>query len=175
MATYKIDVAHSNINFKVKHMMISTVSGAFTDFDATVITEGDDFSNASIEFSTKVDSISTKNEQRDAHLKSADFFDAESHPEITFKSTSFKKTDDDEFELIGDLTIRGITKSVQLEVEYEGTAVDPYGQVKVGFEIEGKISRKEFGLQWNAVTEAGSIVVSDDVKLALDIQLIQQG
>ncbi len=175
MATYKIDAAHSDINFKVKHMMISTVTGSFTDFDATVTTENEDFANASIEFTAKIDSISTKNEQRDAHLKSADFFDAANHPEISFKSTSFKKTDDDEFELVGDLTIRGITKSVQLEVEYEGTAVDPYGQVKAGFEIKGKISRKEYGLQWNAVTEAGSIVVSDDVKLALDVQLIKQG
>ncbi|MCG9910211.1 MAG: YceI family protein [Flavobacteriales bacterium] len=173
-ATWVIDPTHSNIGFKVKHLMISTVSGEFTKYAGTVTTEGDSFSGASVEFSAEVDSITTQNEQRDGHLKSADFFDAANHPSLTFKSTSFKKEDDDEFEMTGDLTLRGITRSVKLEVEFAGIVQDPYGNTKAGFSLKGKINRKDFGLTWSAVTEAGSIVVSDEIKLAMEVQLVKQ-
>lgn len=174
MTTYKIDAAHSEITFKVKHLMITNVTGSFTKFDATLTTENDDFTNSSISFEADVDSISTNNEQRDGHLKSDDFFGAATHPKLTFTSTSFTKKSDDEYSLVGDLTIKGITKTVELNVEYGGTATDPWGQVKAGFEIAGKINRKDFGLTWGAVTEAGGVVVSDEVKLHLAVQMIKQ-
>lgn len=167
--TWKIDPAHSEIGFKVKHMMISTVSGQLTDFEATATTDNDSFTNADIHFAAKTSSINTGNDGRDNHLRSADFFDAENYPEITFQSKSF----DGEF-LTGNLTIRGITKEIQLSVEFNGIVVDPYGQTKAGFELSGSISRKEYNLTWNAVTEAGSIVVGDQVKLVINVQMIKQ-
>jgi len=166
---WKIDPTHSEVSFKVKHMMISTVTGQFEDFDATVEAEDDTFENAKISFSAKVDSISTKNSDRDAHLKSNDFFNAEEFPALSFKSTFF-----DGSTLIGELTIRDVTKEVVLSVDFNGVAVDPYGQTKAGFELEGKINRKDFGLSWSAVTEAGSIVVADQVKLVVAVQFIKQ-
>jgi polyisoprenoid-binding protein YceI len=174
MSTYKIDTAHSEVTFKVKHLMITNVTGSFTKFDATLEAAAADFSDAKISFEADVDSISTNNEQRDGHLKSEDFFAAEKFPKLSFVSSSFKKVNDAEYVLNGDLTIRGVTKPVELAVEYGGTMTDPYGQVKAGFEIAGKISRKEFGLTWTATTEAGGIVVSDDVKLNLAVQMIKQ-
>ncbi len=174
MSTYKIDAAHSEINFKIKHLMIASVTGNFTGFDATLESPIDSFENASISFSANIDSINTNNAQRDTHLKSADFFDAEQFPTLNFTSTSFTKKNDEEFELVGDLTLKGVTKSITLAVEYGGTTTDFYGQTKAGFEITGKISRKEFGLTWDAVTEAGSVVVSDEVKLILSVQMIKQ-
>lgn len=173
MATYKIDQAHSDIYFKVKHLAISTVIGSFKSFDATLTAGNDDFSDLKVNFEADMDSINTNNEQRDQHLKSADFFDATQFPKLTFHSTSTEK-DDDVLVVKGDLTLHGVTKPITLKAEYNGTVVDPYGQTKVGFEIKGKISRKEFGLTWSAVTEAGSIVVSDDVKLDLNVQFIKQ-
>lgn len=174
MTTYKIDPAHSEITFKVKHLMITNVTGNFTKFDATLNSDAPDFSDAKISFSAEVNSINTNNEQRDEHLKSDDFFGAAAHPELTFTSTSFKHKDNKEFELVGDLTIKGNTKTIALNVEYAGTITDPYGQVKSGFEILGKINRKDFGLTWGAVTEAGGVVVSDEVKLQLNVQMIKQ-
>lgn len=171
MATQKwiVDQSHSDVTFKVRHMMISTVSGIITDFDASIETESEDFKNASFEFSAKIDSINTKNKDRDQHLKSADFFDAENHPEITFKSKSY-----DGEKMIGDMTIRGVTKELVLDVSFNGVAVDGYGQTKAGFEFTGELNRKDFNLNWNAVTEAGSIVVSDKVRLNIDMQFIKQ-
>ncbi len=166
---WSIDPTHSEIAFKVKHMMISTVTGHFEDFTATAKTNGDDFQNATIAFSAKTDSVNTKNTDRDAHLRSDDFFNSEKFPEMRFVSKSFAGG-----ELIGDLTIRDVTKEVVLEAELNGVAVDPYGQTKAGFEIRGEINRKDFGLTWGAITEAGNIVVSDKVKLVLDVQLIKQ-
>jgi polyisoprenoid-binding protein YceI len=174
MSTYKIDAAHSEITFKVKHMMITNVSGNFNKFDATMESAAADFSDASIQFEAEVNSINTNNEQRDGHLKSDDFFAADKFPTLSFKSNSLKLVSGEDYVLSGDLTIRGVTKTVAFAVEYGGTATDPYGQVKSGFEINGKISRKEFGLTWGAVTEAGSVVVSDEVKLHLSVQMIQQ-
>ena len=166
---WKIDNTHSEITFKVKHMMISTVTGHFENFDATINTNDESFDNASFEFNAKIDSINTKNKDRDTHLKSEDFFNSEKFPEMKFVSKSF-----DGQQLIGDLTIIDVTKTVKLDVDLNGIAVDPYGQTKAGFEISGEINRKEFNLTWNAVTEAGSIVVSDKVKLVIDAQFIKQ-
>lgn len=166
---WKIDNAHSDIAFKVKHMMISTVTGHFADFTASAETNGDDFNGAKFEFSAKTDSINTKNNDRDNHLKSNDFFNSAEYPELKFVSKSF-----DGNELVGDMTIRDVTKEITLDVDYNGTAVDPYNQKKAGFEITGTINRKDFGLTWSAVTEAGSVVVSDKIKLAIDAQFIQE-
>ncbi|WP_422081076.1 YceI family protein [Ulvibacterium sp.] len=166
---WNLDTAHSEIGFKVKHMMISTVTGHFEDFNATVTTESDDFSNADFDFVASVGSINTKNADRDNHLKSNDFFSAETYPEMTFKSTSF-----DGEKMTGDLTIRDVTKSIELDVDFNGIAVDPYGQTKAGFEMNATLNRKDFGLTWSAVTEAGSVVVADTVKLVVALQFIKQ-
>lgn len=169
-----LDPTHSEVQFKIKHLVISTVTGSFKTFSASAESNGEDFNDASIEFSLDVNSIDTNQADRDGHLKSADFFDAEKFPKISFKSTSFKNTGDDNYKLTGDLTIKDVTKSVTLDVEHGGIATDFYGNVKAGFDVSGKLSRKEFGLVWNAVTEAGAIVVGDDVKLLINIQLAKQ-
>lgn len=174
MSTYKIDTAHSEISFKVKHLMITNVTGSFTKFDATLTAEAPDFTDAVITFEADVDSINTNNEQRDGHLKSEDFFAAEKYPKLSFVSTGITKINNEKFNLNGNLTIRDITKPIELSVEFGGTMVDPWGQTKSGFEISGTINRKEFGLVWSATTEAGGIVVSDDVKLHLAVQMIKQ-
>jgi len=176
MATvWKLDTTHSEVVFKVKHLVITTVTGHFRSFDGTVETENDtDFSSAKVDFTIDVNSIDTNQADRDGHLKSADFFDAENHPNITFVSTSIEKKSDDEFVLNGDLTIRGTTLPVKFDVEFGGTVTDPYGNFKAGFEVSGKISRKAFGLTWSAVTEAGTVVVSDDVKIQASVQFVKQ-
>lgn len=174
MATWKIDPSHSEITFKVKHLVISTVSGKFQEFEGEVEASADDFSDAKIKFSAQIDSITTGNEQRDGHLKSGDFFDAAGHPALTFQSTSLKKKAGSDYELTGDLTIRGTTRPVTMQVEFGGTQQDFYGNTVAGFELTGKINRQEFGLTWSAVTEAGGVVVSDDVKLAVNVELIKQ-
>ncbi len=173
MATYKLDAAHSDIIFKVKHLMITTVTGQFKKFEATLTAEQEDFSDASISFTADVNSIDTRSEQRDGHLKSDDFFNAEKFPHLKFTSASFVKSGSD-YVVKGDLTIRDITKPIELKTTYNGTMVDPYGQTKIGFEAEGIIKRKEFGLMWDAITEAGGVVVSDDVRLQLHVQFIKQ-
>lgn len=174
LTRWAIDTAHSEILFKVRHMMVSTVTGAFNEFEGFVSSEQEDFTNAEINFSALVSSIDTKNEQRDEHLKSDDFFNAEAFPKMTFSSKSFEKQTDGSYLLTGDLTIRDNTREVALTTYYHGSAVDPYGQTKAGFEISGKINRKDFGLKWGAVTEAGGVVVSDEVRLELNVQLTKQ-
>lgn len=173
MATYKLDPTHSEVTFKVKHMMITNVTGNFSKFDAEMQSDKDDFSDAKVSFEADVNSISTNNEQRDGHLKSEDFFAADKFPKISFQSTEMKKISDDEYRLSGNITVRDVTKPITFNVEYGGTQTDPYGNVKSGFTLAGKISRKEFGLNWNAVTEAGGVVVSDDVKLNAEIQMVK--
>ena len=175
MATqWKIDPAHSEIQFKVKHLMITTVTGYFKQFNLSAETETEEFTTAKkIEFTADIDSIDTNNEQRDTHLKSADFFNAEQHAQLRFEGNRYE-AQGDEAKLHGDLTVRGVTKPVTLNVSFGGTVVDPYGQTKAGFTVSGKISRKEFGLMWNAVTEAGSVVVSDEIKIHAEIQLVKQ-
>jgi len=171
-----VDPAHSEIQFKVRHLMITTVTGYFKKYNIEVETEKeDDFNTASkILFTADIDSIDTNNAQRDTHLKSSDFFNSEEHPQISFEGKRYS-SGGDTATLEGDLTIRGITKSIKLNVEFGGIVVDPYGQTKAGFTIDGKISRKEFGLTWNAVTEAGQVVVSDEIKIHCEVQLVRQG
>ena len=165
MKTWKIDPAHSEINFKVKHLVVSTVTGHFNKFDAIIETEKEDFSDAKIRFEAYVNSINTKNEQRDAHLKSPDFFDAEKFSKIYFESTSVKKLSDYELKVKGNLTIHGTKKEVILDVIYNGV-VSGFGGIEVaGFEITAKINRFDFGLKWNAVTEAGGVAVSNEIKI----------
>lgn len=165
---WNIDPTHSEVGFKVKHMMISTVRGHFNEFKATIKAANDDFSDAQVSATIQVNSINTNQEDRDNHLRSADFFDAENHAEIRFDSTSFS-----EGKMIGDLTIKGTTKEVVMDVDYNGTVQDPYGQTKAGFEATAKISRKEFGLTWNALTEAGNVVVGDEITIAIQAQFVK--
>lgn len=176
MATTKwnIDPSHSEIQFKVKHMMITNVTGQFNQYRATLESSREDFTDSVISFEADVNSITTHNEQRDGHIKSDDFFNAEKFPLVKFSSTSFKKTGEDKYELTGNITIRDITKEIKLTAEYGGTVTDPYGQVKAGFELSGKINRKDFNLKWNAVTETGGIVLADEVKLHLAVQMVKQ-
>jgi len=169
-----LDPMHSEVQFKVKHLVISTISGFFRSFEGEMENENDDFQNAKINFSFDVNSIDTNQVQRDEHLRSADFFYAEKYPKITFISTSFKKMSGDDYELNGNLTIKNITKPVKLAVEFGGSAGDFYGNTKAGFEVTGKINRKEFSLTWDGVTEAGSIVVGEDIKLIINVQFTKQ-
>lgn len=170
---WKIDPTHSEVQFKVKHLVISTVTGSFDSYDGQIETEGDEFENARVRFTADVDSISTNNEDRDKHLKSDDFFNAETYPQLKFESTKFEKTGDSSYRMSGDLTIRDVTREVELDVVHGGTVEDPYGNTKAGFDISGTINRKEYGLSWSAVTETGNVVVGDKVKLQLNVQLVK--
>lgn len=176
MATtiWKVDPSHSEIQFKAKHLMITTVTGHFSKYDLQVETESDDFSNVlSLVFTADIDSISTGSAQRDTHLKSADFFAADKYKQLKFIGKKLEKSGS-EYKLDGDLTIRDVTKPVTLDVEFGGIVTDPYGQVKAGFTISGKIKRKDFKLEWDSITEAGQVVVSNEIKIACEVQLIKQ-
>ncbi|WP_454046867.1 YceI family protein [Chryseobacterium sp. Marseille-Q8038] len=169
MATkWILDPTHSEITFKVKHMMISNVKGSFRTFTAEIESEDEFFANAKTTATIQTDSVFTNNTDRDNHLKSAEFFNAEVHPTITFESQALNNS------IIGNLTINGITKPVTLDVDFGGINVDPWGNTKAGFSFEGKISRKDFGLNWNAALEAGGVMVSDDVKVAGELQFVKQ-
>lgn len=170
--TWNIDPTHSEVAFKVKHLVISTVTGYFRKFEGHAEASAEDFSGASVTFSLDVDSIDTNQSDRDQHLKSADFFDVATFPTISFAGNLLNQGGD--YQLVGALTLKGITKEVSLEVTYGGTVTDPYGQTKAGFEIDGKLNRKDFGLTWSAITEAGSVVVSDQVRLQFSVQLVKQ-
>lgn len=169
------DPAHSEISFKVKHLMISSVKGFFESFNIEVLSNGEDFSNAEVSVNIDPSTINTGNKDRDAHLKSPDFFDVENFKAITFKSEKMEKTSDDEFKLSGDLTIRGITHKVKLNVEFGGLITDPWGVLKAGFTLEGKINRKEWDLNWNAALEAGGVLVGEDVRVYAEVELQKQG
>ena len=170
MTTWKIDPAHSEIKFKVKHLVISTVTGRFTKFTGLIGAGEPDFSDARITFEADIDSINTLNEQRDAHLKSPDFFDAANYPTLTFVSTAMAPKGDGMYALTGDMTIRGTKRSITLDVTYAGTVKGFDGEV-AAFEITGKLNRQDFGLRWNAMTETGGVVVSDEVKLDIAVEL----
>ena len=176
MSTTKwvIDPTHSEIGFKVKHMMFTNVSGKFSKFDATIESEDHDFENAKIEFTGAIDSITTGNADRDTHLLSPDFFDAAQFPEIKFSATSFTKINEGEYELVGDLTLHGVTKSVKLDAEYGGLMKDPWGNTKMALALEGKINRKDWGLNWNSALETGGVLVSEEVRLNIELQFLQQ-
>ncbi len=174
LTKWSIDPTHSEVQFKVKHLVISTVTGTFKTFSGTVESENEDFSDAKINFEIAADSVDTNQEQRDGHLKSPDFFDVAKYPKITFASTGFKKVKGDQYKLTGNLTMKDVTKPVELDVEYGGSAADAYGNNKAGFEVSGKVNRKEYGLTWEGITEAGAIVVAEDIRLAINIQLVKQ-
>ena len=167
MALWKIDPAHSEVNFKVRHLVVSTVTGHFGKFHATIESEKVDFSDANISFEADINSINTKNEQRDGHLKSPDFFDAAQHPKMSFTSSSVKKLSDYELQVTGILTMRGVSKEVTLDVIYNGTVAGFGGNQVAGFEIRTKLNRFDFGLQWSALTETGGVVVSNEVKIEI--------
>jgi polyisoprenoid-binding protein YceI len=175
MATkWVLDPSHSEVEFKVKHMMISNVSGKFTKFDATVETEGEDFMTAKVTFTADIDSINTGSDQRDGHLKSADFFDAGSFPQLKFVASKYENVDNDgSYEVWGDLTIRGVTKKVKLDAEFGGVIKDPWGNTRAGISVNGKINRKDFGLSWHGVTETGSLIVSDDVRVHVNLEFVK--
>ncbi|MDI6031798.1 YceI family protein [Flavobacterium sp. LB2P84] len=176
MSTTKwvIDPTHSEIGFKVKHMMFTNVSGKFSKFDATIEAEDHDFENAKIEFTGAIDSVTTGNADRDTHLLSPDFFDAAQFPEIKFSATSFTKINEGEYELVGDLSLHGVTKSVKLAAEYGGLMKDPWGNTKMALALEGKINRKDWGLNWNSALETGGVLVSEEVRLNIELQFVQQ-
>ncbi len=170
---WALDPTHSELQFKVKHLMITTVTGSIKSFSAELSSEGDDFSNAEISFNGDINSIETGNSDRDQHLKGEDFFDAEKYPTIIFKSASVEK-DGDDYVVKGDLTIRDVTKAVKLNAEFGGIATDPWGNTKAGFTLSGKINRTEFGLTWNAALETGGVMVSDEVKILGELQFVKQ-
>lgn len=167
---WNVDASHSNVKFSVSHLVVSEVEGSFRKFDGTIDAPTDDFNNASINFTVDVASINTDNEKRDEHLKSDDFFNAEKYPKMVFKSTSFKKGKGNNYTLEGNLTIRDVTKKVKFNVTYGGTVKDPWGNTKAGFKTTATISRKEFGLKWNTLTEAGGAVVGDEVTMILKME-----
>jgi len=166
------DPAHSEITFKVKHMMITNVTGFLREYTIEAYTDGETFNNADVTFTGKLASITTGNEQRDEHLRSEDFFDVDKHSDIVFKATNYSKSGDD-ITLEGDLTIRGVTKPITLDVELTGIGKDPWGAMKAGFSVKGKLNRKDFGLNWNAALEAGGVLVGDEVKIICEVQLVK--
>ena len=172
MKKWTIDPTHSEVGFKVKHMMFTNVKGLFNDYSAD-IDFNENLNDANLQFEAKINSIFTNNADRDNHLKSADFFDAEQYPTLNFKSTNIQGNGS-EYEITGDLTIKGITKPVTLNAEFSGLMTDPWGNTKVGLNLDGKINRKDFGLTYNAALETGGVLVGEDVKLNAEIQLVEQ-
>ena len=176
MSTTKwvLDPTHSELHFKVKHLMISTVTGQFNKFSATVETEGNDFSTARVHFTADVNSVSTNNEQRDAHLKNGDFFDTDNHPQLIFDGDRLEKINEEEYKLYGTLTIRGKSNPVTLLVEYGGTTIDPWGNTRSGFSVNGKIKRSDYGISFGMVSETGNIALGDEVKINANAQFVRQ-
>ena len=171
--TYAIDPTHSRIGFVARHAMVTKVRGSFNEFEGSGFLDADDPTASHLRLTIQAASIDTRNPDRDAHLRSNDFFDMESHPTITFASTSVERTGDDEYRVIGDLTIKGVTKSVAVDVEYTGTAVDPYGNQRIGLEGATTVNRKDWGVSWNAALEAGGVLVSEKVTLELEVSAIR--
>lgn len=169
-----IDPTHSELLFKVKHLMITNVKGEFRSFSGELKNEGDDFSKSLVEVSVDADSIFTNNEERDTHLKSEDFFEVEKYKKLTFKATSFEKVSGSDYKLKGDLTIKDVTKPVTLDVEFGGTNTDPWGNKKAGFSLNGKINRKDWGLNWNAALETGGVLVGEEVKISAEVQFTKE-
>jgi polyisoprenoid-binding protein YceI len=169
--TWAIDPMHSEMLFKIKHLVISTVTGSFKKFQGIVITSGDDFDNAKVNFTIDVNSIDTNQPHRDEHLLSSDFFESAAYPKIKFQSTSFTKESEGDYKMTGNLTIKEVTKPVVLNVEYGGSQKDMYGNIKHGFEITGNINRKDFGMSYNALTEAGGLTLGEEVKVIANIQV----
>ena len=173
-SNWVLDPTHSEVGFKVKHMMFTNVSGKFNEFTATITNENDDFSLSQIVFEAKISSIDTGNAERDNHLKSADFFDAENFEIITFRASTIEKHADENYTITGDLTIKDTTKPIKLKLAYSGLLKDPWGNTKIAVSVEGKINRKDFGLTWNAALETGGVLVGEEVKLEAEIQFVKQ-
>ena len=169
-----LDSTHSELGFKIKHLMISNVSGSFKNFNAEVISEGTDFSTAQINLSAEMASITTNNEQRDAHLLNSDFFEVETYPELEFKSTKVEKIDNETYSLFGELTMKGVTKPVRLSMDYNGLTKDPWGGERAGFVVNGKINRSDWGVNFNGVLETGGVMLSEEVRINGEIQLVKQ-
>jgi len=172
--TWALDPTHSELQFKIKHLMISTVTGQFNEFKASVETDGDEFANAKVHFTATVDSISTNNEQRDAHLKNGDFFDAEKYPVIVFENEKMEKTGEDEYKLYGTLTMHGVSKKIILNAEFGGITKDPWGNTRTGFSVTGKINRLDFGMSFGAVSETGGLLLGDEVKISANVQFVKE-
>ena len=170
--TWQLDPTHSELGFKVKHLMITNIKGEFRNFSAEI--DGEDFSKAAISAMIDTSSIFTNEDNRDAHLKNADFFDIDKHKEMTFKGSSLTKIDDENFELTGMLSIKGISKEIKLGVEYGGTSTDPWGNEKMGFSINGKINRSDYGLNFNAPLETGGFLLGEEVKISADLQFVKK-
>lgn len=173
-STWVLDPTHSEVGFKVKHMMFTNVSGKFNMYRVEISNQDDDFSSSEISFSADMNTIDTNNTDRDNHLKSGDFFDVEKFPSMTFKSTGIVKKSDSDFVVTGELTIKDVVKTISLDLEYSGLMKDPWGNIKAGLSIEAKINRKEFGLTWNAALETGGVLVGEDVKIFAEIQVVKQ-
>lgn len=171
---WALDPTHSELGFKIRHLMISNVSGSFKNFSATVQTEGEDFSTAHIELEAEMASINTNNEQRDAHLRNSDFFEVDKYPTLSFRSTKIEKIDDESFHVFGELTLKGVTRQVKLNVEFNGITKDPWGNQRAGFLVTGKINRSDFGVSFNSVLETGGVALGEEVKLNSEIQLVKQ-
>ncbi len=171
---WAIDPSHSEIRFKVKHLMISNVTGQFNSFSGTVDTEGNDFTTAKVHFTADVSSISTNNEQRDGHLQNGDFFDVSNHPQLIFEGDKLENTGEDQYKLHGTLTMRGVSKNVALDAEFGGLTQDPWGNTRVGFTLNGKINRRDFGVSFGAISETGGALLSDEVKISADVQFVKQ-
>jgi polyisoprenoid-binding protein YceI len=170
MAKWTVDASHTGVGFSVKHMMVSKVRGRFTGIEGAIEGNPEDLTGANINFTIDASTIHTNSDDRDNHLRSADFFDTETFPKITFVSTDIVKKGDNEYDVTGDMTVKDVTKSITFEAEYEGTGKNPWGVEVAAFEVEGKISRKEFGLTWNTTLEAGGVLVGDDIKITIDLQ-----
>ncbi len=171
--TWVVDPIHSDVQFKIKHLVISTVTGTFRKFEGTIVQNGNDFTNAKVSFKIDVKSIDTNQTQRDGHLQSGDFFAAEVYPEITFESTTFEKSGESDYKVMGKLTMKGVTKPVELKVEYGGSEDNGHGILKHGFEVTGTINRIEFGMTWNKLTDTGGLGLGENVKLIANIQVAE--
>ena len=171
---WTIDRSHSHILFSIKHMIISNVTGYFRIFDGKIVSNSDDFNNTKVDFEIDAKSINTENEKRDNHLRGTDFFDTEKFPKITFKSKSFKKISGSDYEIVGDLTMKGVTKQVKFTGDYNGSVKDPMGNTRAGFSLSTKINRFDYGLNWNKTIESGSLVASNEVKITVEIEIFRK-
>ena len=171
--TWVIDPIHSDVQFKIKHLVISNVTGSFKSFEGNIVARGDDFRNAKVKFTIDVKSIDTNQAQRDGHLQTGDFFAADLYPQITFESTSLIKVSDSDYKMVGNLTLRGVTKPIELNVEHGGSEDNGHGILKHGFEVTGIVNRKEFGMTWNKLTDTGGLGLGEDIKLIANIQVAE--
>ncbi|MCQ6561472.1 YceI family protein [Paenibacillus mendelii] len=174
LSQWSVDPTHSSIDFSVKHMMIAKVKGTFHTFEAQIEADPEDLTSASIRFSIDLSSIDTRNADRDAHLRSADFFDVEANPKMTFEATRITKSGDGEYEVTGDFTLHGITRPEKFAVSFEGAGKDPWGNAKAGFSAVGSLKRSDYGLTYNAVLETGGVLIGDEVKISIEIEALQQ-